>query len=79
MRKRLLYTILLFSFIIADDQSPVFLPIESTEDFYSGSSIFLEVQVQMNHLLKIYCYIIDFQRRIPLPVFQWIKRCFTWG
>ena len=45
MRKLLLYIILLSSFIIADDQPPVFLPIESTEDFYSGSSIFLEVQV----------------------------------
>jgi len=45
MRKLLLYIILLSSFIIADDQAPVFLPIESTEDFYSGSSISLEVQV----------------------------------
>ena len=45
MRKLLLYIILLSSFIIADDQPPVFLPIEPTEDFYSGSSIFLEVQV----------------------------------
>ncbi len=45
MRKLLLYIILLYSFIIADDQAPVFLPIESTEDFYSGSSISLEVQV----------------------------------
>ena len=45
MRKLLFYIILLSSFIIADNQPPVFLPIESTEDFYSGSNILLEVQV----------------------------------
>ena len=43
--KRLLSYMMLFSvFISADEHPPVFLPIESTEDFYSGSSIFLEVQ-----------------------------------
>jgi hypothetical protein len=52
MRIFLLYFILFFSFIIADDQPPVFLPIESAEDFYSGSSISLEVQVTDESLIK---------------------------
>ncbi|MBT5078522.1 MAG: hypothetical protein HOM61_06405 [Candidatus Marinimicrobia bacterium] len=52
MRIYLLYFILFFSFIIADDQPPVFLPIESAEDFYSGSSISLEVQVTDESLIK---------------------------
>jgi opacity protein-like surface antigen len=52
MRIFLLYFILFLSFIIADDQPPVFLPIESAEDFYSGSSISLEVQVTDESLIK---------------------------
>ena len=52
MRIFLLYFILFLSFIIADDQPPVFLSIESAEDFYSGSSISLEVQVTDESLIK---------------------------
>ncbi|MBC8311218.1 MAG: hypothetical protein H8E72_02865 [Candidatus Marinimicrobia bacterium] len=45
MRKLFLGVMLSFTIMLADEQPPLFLPIESTEDFYSGSSIFLEVQV----------------------------------
>jgi len=44
MKRLLLYLTLFLSLIYADEHPPVFLPIESTEDFYSGSSIFLQVQ-----------------------------------
>jgi hypothetical protein len=52
MKKILLCFILLATLLVADEQPPVFLPIESTEDFYSGSNIILEVQATDESLIE---------------------------
>ncbi len=42
---RLVLSLFLFSVVYADGQAPTFMPIDPSEDFYSSSDVYLEVQV----------------------------------
>ena len=42
---RLSVVLLSFSLLLADGQAPTFMPIEPSEDFYSGSDLYFEVQI----------------------------------
>lgn len=54
---RFIVIIFIFSMIWADGQSPIFMPIEPTEDFYSGSDVHLEVQISdQSSILDVYLY-----------------------
>ena len=45
--------ILLFSaWLLADGQAPTFMPIEPSEDFYTGSDITMEIQVSDQSTIK---------------------------
>ena len=48
----LISVLLYFSSLLADGQSPTFMPIESNEDFYSGSYIALEVHISDQSSIK---------------------------
>ena len=47
-----IFIILFFTWLLADGQSPTFMPIEPTEDFYAGSDVTLETQVSDQSSIK---------------------------
>ena len=48
-----LISILLFAtWLLADGQAPTFMPIQPSEDFYTGSDVTMEVQVSDQSTIK---------------------------
>ena len=79
MRKWLWGIFVLTTFLVADEQPPVFLPIESTEDFYSGSNIFLEVQATDESSIEDILLYYRFSKEDPFTSVMMDKEMFYVG
>ena len=49
---KLICILLLSAWLLADGQAPTFMPIEPSEDFYTGSDVTMEIQVSDQSTIK---------------------------
>ena len=79
MRRWLWGIFVLTTFLVADEHPPIFLPIESTEDFYSGSNIFLEVQATDESSIENILLYYRFSKEDPFTSVMMDKEIFYVG